>query len=163
MHTVPPINKRNQRRLRWLLIIYGVVVFFWLGPEDNHIWPVTLLGVFGAVLMVPQWMLGRVGGQQLSRRDVLLLLSLGGALMGISANLFTVGLMVLKNARHAHIFPDYPGGLLLAMLERAPVWAAAGGLIGLGLGLVLIAQHNGTPDPHLPEGKPTRDDHPNRY
>ncbi len=58
---------------------------------------------------------------------------------GLGGSVATAGLMFFKNARHAHVFPDYPAGMLLATLERAPMWAAAGGLIGLSVGLGCLA------------------------
>ena len=66
-----------------------------------------------------------------------------GAIIGIGSSLITALLMLLKNARHSHFFPDFPPGQIGAIIERAPVWALAGGLIGLGLGLLWNALKTG--------------------
>jgi lysylphosphatidylglycerol synthetase-like protein (DUF2156 family) len=65
--------------------------------------------------------------------------ALMGILTGVGASLFTAGLMLFKNVRHSHIYLDFPAGLMGAILERAPVWMIAGGLLGLGIGLAWLA------------------------
>ena len=60
-----------------------------------------------------------------------------GAAFGALASLSTFALMLFKDLRHAHAFPDFPPHMLLGMLERLPVWALAGGLAGLGIGILL--------------------------
>lgn len=136
---------------RWPLILYGLAVFFWLGPEDNHIWPVVLLGTTGALLAVYSWTAHRLQGQTVRDRQVVLLLAAMGSASGLGASVVTALLMLFKNARHAHIFPDYPAGMMGAILERAPLWALAGGLVGLGLGLLWLALHNDDVQPHQKE------------
>jgi hypothetical protein len=62
-----------------------------------------------------------------------------GAADGLGTSVATAVLMFFKNARHAHVFPDYPAGMIIAVLERAPLWAAAGALAGLSIGLAWLA------------------------
>jgi hypothetical protein len=132
---IPP----RGRRFRWWIIGYGLAVFIWSAPEVNSVWLVTLLGFAGSVLLVLRAAWGRLDGQAIAPRTLPLLSSILGALMGLGGSLATVSLMLLKNARHAHIFPDYPTGLLLATLERAPAWALGGLLLGLGAALLWLA------------------------
>jgi hypothetical protein len=41
--------------------------------------------------------------------------------------------MLVKNGLHSHLFPDYPFGLIVDLLARAPLWALAGMFAGIGL------------------------------
>jgi hypothetical protein len=53
--------------------------------------------------------------------------------------------MFFKNARHSHLYPDYPPEQLLAMLGRAPIWMLAGAFLGLSLGLGWLALRRDEP------------------
>lgn len=134
MHELMTIP-RPGRRARWAAILTGLSVFLWLGPEDNHVWSAALMGALVSFVVLAHWVMGRFGGQTLQPRQIILWAGVFGSLAGLGASVLTALLMVLKDVRHAHIFPDYPPGLLLAMLSRAPFWALAGGLIGLSVGL----------------------------
>ena len=69
--------------------------------------------------------------------NVLLGATLAGALIGASASAITAALMLFKDLRHAHPFPDFPPAMILGMLERLPPWMLAGALAGLGIALLL--------------------------
>lgn len=127
------------RRTRLLALGYGSSVFVWLTLEDNAVWPVTLLGLGLALLIVYLTLADKMGGQLFPMRWLPLVSAAGGALAGLAAGMSITGLMFFKNALHAHIFPDYPPGLMLATLQRTPAWTAVGALVGLGLGLAWIA------------------------
>lgn len=128
------------RRLRSMLILCGVAVFVWSSPEDQHILPAVLLGTAAALLSVgwyglsPRWF----GGKTLTPAQSILTLALLGATSGLSASVWTALLMLFKNFRHAHIYPDYPLGMIGAILSRAPVWSLAGMLIGIGVVLMVM-------------------------
>ena len=130
---------RRGRRARLIAIGYGILIFLWLSPEDQAVWPTVLLGAGLAGLVILLWLLGRYGGRHLPARYVPAVTTVVGAGIGLGTSLATVALMFFKDARHAHPFPDHPPGLLLAILERGPVWALAGGLTGLALGLIWLA------------------------
>ena len=116
----------------------GLAILFWSGLEDSDAGAVTLLGALSS-LSFTLWLLSRVAtGHALK----LLYFGLSGALVGALAALCTATLMLFKNLRHAHVFPDYPAAMLLAALERLPLWAIAGALAGLGLGLLLASRLN---------------------
>lgn len=141
------IPTRNPT-LRWAVILCGVSIFLWMSPEDNHIWPVVVLGTSASTLAVSWWVTGRFGGMHFNYASMLILSSTFGIIAGMGSAIITALLMFLKNARHSHFFPDFPLEQITAMLERAPVWAIAGGLIGLGLALIRITlQANTTPPP----------------
>jgi hypothetical protein len=70
-----------------------------------------------------------------------------GAAVGLGASIATAALMFFKDARHAHLYPDYPAEQMGAVLQRAPGWALAGALFGLALSLAWLAvSHPGDGD-----------------
>jgi hypothetical protein len=117
---------------------YGLVLFLWFSPEDNQVWPVTLLGAGMAALFAYLIVVNKLGGKLIPARYFLVGAPLLGILVGMGASVSTTGLMFFKNALHAHLFLDYPAPMLLAMLERAPIWGAAGGFCGLGAVLMWL-------------------------
>lgn len=125
--------------VRWLMIIWAGISFIWLGQEDNHVLPVALLGVGTAGLLMMLWTINRYAGTTISRGVLPFVLAGAGAVIGLGGVAFTVGLMIFKNVRHAHLVPDYPNPLLGAMINLAPAWMVAGASIGLGLGLIILA------------------------
>jgi hypothetical protein len=126
---------RRGSRARLAALACGIAIFVWLGPEDTQVWPVAVLGTVTAALAVWLWTLGRLGGMPVSARHMALLAALLGAVTGLAASIITAALMLLKNAYHAHFFPDYPPALMGAMIQRAPAWALAGMLAGLAIAL----------------------------
>ena len=130
---------RLDYRFRLIVIGYGLVLLLWMSLEDTHTEPVVVLGVVLSLLVSLQTLLRRMGGHGVSVRQLLLILSLGGGLVGVGASISTALLMFFKNAWHAHLFLDFPPGIMLAILERAPAWGLAGVLIGVGIGLSWLA------------------------
>lgn len=127
------------RRIRLLVMGYGLIVLLWLSLEDNQTEPVVALGVVMALLGVALLCLNTMGGKTIQADYVLPSLVGAGIITGLGASVASAGLMFFKTALHAHLFPDYPPLMMLAVLERAPVWAVAGGLFGLGIGLAWSA------------------------
>lgn len=126
-------------RLRQAAVFYGIAFFIWLPIEDHSMWPAVIFGAVLAALLVILGVLDKMSVLVIPAPFLPIAAALWGALNGLSASLATTGVMFLKNALHGHIFPDYPPGLMFAMLQRAPAWAAAGGLFGLGLALLRLA------------------------
>lgn len=124
------------RRTRLAALATGAVVLIWLSLEDNTLTPVVLLGVTLAALITSLTTFDKLGGRRIPMRQLPVAAALAGAVIGLSASVMTAALMFFKNAMHAHLFPDYPPGLILAMLQRGPVWLVAGALAGLGMGLL---------------------------
>jgi hypothetical protein len=122
-----------------IVLGYGFTTLLWLQLEDNHVLPVTLLGLAGVTLLGIFWALSKFGGSALPLRIVVLGVMLLGALIGVGTALATALLMLFKTGMHAHLFPDYPPGLMIATLQRAPLWGLAGALAGLGLALLWLA------------------------
>ena len=120
---------RERRRAQNLLVACGVAILLWSGVEDTGAEAVTMLGLLVALAAT---------GMILPRALHSLPYSIfAGAIFGALTSLSTTALMVFKDLRHAHPFPDYPPGMLLATLERLPAWALAGGLLALGCALLL--------------------------
>ena len=130
---------RPGRWSRLLALGYGIALFVWLSVEDTASWPAAVFGLGLSSLIVILLTLDKIGGRRLAGRYLPVFGLLLGALIGLGSSPAAAVLMFFKNARHAHIFLDYPAGMILAVLERAPLWAAAGALAGLSIGLAWLA------------------------
>ncbi len=129
----------SRRRLRWLVIVYGISLFFWLSVEDVTIGPVVFLGLGAAFLIIALTTIDKLVKLRSVDRYLPPIGALLGGLMGALTSIAVITLMFFKNARHGHIFPDYPPSVMLAILQRAPIWAVGGSLIGLSVGLGWLA------------------------
>ena len=130
---------QTGRSTRLIALAAGLITLVWLSLEDQHIGPVLLLGTALAVLITSLTTFDKLGGRVIPGRYVPAAGALIGAVIGLGASVSTALLMFFKNALHAHVFPDYPPGMILAMLQRGPLWLAAGALAGLGLALLWLA------------------------
>lgn len=126
-----------SKRARHLLLVSGIAVLLWSGMEDNDAVPVTVLGALLATAAALLLLDSHKLRPAIARGSRPLQGVLTGALIGTLASLATPLLMLFKDLRHAHVYPDYPAGMMLATLERMPAWALAGGLAGFGIGLLL--------------------------
>jgi len=129
--------KNHSTRARHLFVICGIAVLLWSGMEDDDARMVTLLGMLLAAALSMMLVSSRRFPERLKRLSLAKRAAMSGALIGALASLTTPLLMLFKDLRHAHVFPDYPAGMMLATLERMPAWALAGGLAGFGIGLLL--------------------------
>jgi len=131
-----PINN-HSKRARHLLLVSGIAVLLWSGMEDHDALLVTLLGTVLATAATMMLLASHGLRPAIARGSRPRKGALAGALIGTLASLATPLLMLFKDLRHAHIYPDYPAGMMLATLEKMPAWALAGGLAGFGIGLLL--------------------------
>ena len=136
MSTDQLIQNRSKGARR-LLLVSGIAVLLWSGMEDSDALLVTLLGALlatatGLMLLASPRFRPVMARESIPRQG-----AFAGALIGMLASVATPLLMLFKDLRHAHIYPDYPVGMMLATLERMPAWALAGGLAGFGIGLLL--------------------------
>jgi hypothetical protein len=132
-----------NRRLRFVVMIYGLVLFLWFTSEDNQVLPVTLLGWGMAALVIFMSLVNKLGGRQIAARYAAPVALVLGVLVGLGSGVATAAFMFFKNALHAHLFFDFPAPLMLAILERVPYWGLAGGLTGLGAALAWLALRQG--------------------
>lgn len=129
---------RGDKLSRGALLLTGLAILLWSGLEDRDANAVTLLGALSSTSLTLWLLLRMAAGHALKP----MFFGLTGALTGALASLCTAALMLFKNLRHAHVFPDYPAEMLLAALARLPLWAIAGGLAGLGLGFLFASRLN---------------------
>lgn len=129
----------NPRLIRLTALISGAALFMWLSVEDNTIAPAVIAGLVLSLVTAYAWINNNLGGKTLSLRSVISGAALLGAVIGLGTAAAASGLMLLKNGMHSHVFPDYPFGVIVEILQRAPLWALAGGLAGFGLALAWSA------------------------
>lgn len=129
MFTIPSFNYIN----RLLIIITGITLLFWSGLEDNQVTTVVILGWVLAGFTTFSLIQSRFGGQSIQPNTLVKLAPIIGATIGALASLITALLMLFKDVRHGHIFPDYPPQLMIAILERLPIWAISGALVLFGV------------------------------
>jgi hypothetical protein len=135
MFRVPTPN----RRMRLLVMGYGLLLFLWLTPEDQQVLPVTLLGLGMAGLGMSLTVMKRLGGRMIAGRMFVLSAIIAGVVIGLGGSIAIAALMFFKNALHAHLYFDFPVPMMLAMLESSPAWGLAGGFVGLGAALAWLA------------------------
>jgi hypothetical protein len=131
---IPP----PQLWTRWIVVLWALLLFYWLGLEDDTLWPVVILGMGSSLLLLMQAVQGRYGGQQITRKLLPYWAALVGAIIGLGGGLCTAALMLFKNVRHAHILPDYPVEIIGAVLGLMPIWAIAGAMIAASIALLWI-------------------------
>ena len=122
---------------RHVVVFTGIAVLLWSGLEDNDAVAVTLLGSLLATAASSMLLNSQPFRATFCRVSLPKRMALAGAFVGTLASVTTPLLMLFKDLRHAHIFPDYPPEMMMATLERMPFWALAGGLAGFGIGLLL--------------------------
>lgn len=125
-------------RVRLAALGFGAMLLGWMSLEDNGALSVAILGTALALWLVYFGMLRYMPNHPLTMRRM----SFMGLMIGASSAICTTALMFFKTAWHGHLFPDYPFGMMIAMVQRAPVWGIAGAMFGLALWLVLDALMN---------------------
>jgi len=143
------IDRRNRIKAglnRHLTILTGIAVLIWSSLEDNDAALVSVLGALAATAATMMIFNTRFMRQILPRGDLPKRATAGGALIGALASVTTPLLMLFKDLRHAHIFPDYPPGMMLETVARLPIWALAGGLAGFAIGSLLMLATDCTQD-----------------
>ena len=124
---------KRSGRLRVVALVYGAILLLWSSLEDNSILPVALLSAGLALLIMTFVVTGRFGGRTFAGRSALFGAALVGALSGLIAALAAAVLMLVKDGLHSDLYPDYPFGLIVETLARAPLWSLAGIFAGIGL------------------------------
>lgn len=138
-----------KRKFRWFTLLYALGLLVWFSFEDDSVRSVTLWGLGFAALLVMNWLPKQTALPPIRPAYLPLVTSAFGLMFGLVTNVSTVTLMFFKNALHAHLFPDYPPALMLALLSQAPAWALSGALVGLGGALLFLAvQPNTQAKPH---------------
>lgn len=123
--------------LKWataLLGLYGVV---WMALEGTLLRE-TLLGASATTVGLAHLTQRFLGARRLSRTRWLLAAGALGALGGGGSAVLTLIFMALKTGLHAH-GPEFTPAEINWVAAQIPLWTTAGGLAGLGLGLIASA------------------------
>ncbi|MCY3779118.1 MAG: hypothetical protein OXG78_02305 [Chloroflexi bacterium] len=127
-----PRHLLSRNLWRGVMVIAGLAILLWSGLEDRDATRAAALGLLTAAALTMMLM-----SRRMRNHNVVLSATLAGALIGASASAVTAALMLFKDLRHAHPFPDFPPSMILGMLERLPPWTLAGALAGFGIALLL--------------------------
>jgi hypothetical protein len=126
--------------LRIATVLVGLYAVVWISLEGD-LWRLLLLSA-GLSLVAGGYAMQRfLGGRQLSKGRWLLASAGIGFLVALSAGLLALLLMAVKTGLHSH-GPEFSAEQLDWLLRQIPIWAIAGALAGLGLGL-LAANYQG--------------------
>lgn len=119
------------RRLRISALILGAGLLVWLPFEDSSLaWiiifslAICTLGVAYALIKL------HPGGKK-----AWLYLPLTGIAAGAAMTPVALSLMAFKSGVHGHGAADFTPAQVTSILQRTPIWAAGGLLIGLGASL----------------------------
>jgi hypothetical protein len=117
-------------------LLIGAVLLLWLPVEE-----VSAAGALVFAGAINAWWGTRLLlDAPADRRALLLRYALVGALAGLAVSPVALLLMIFKSGLHSHNQPDFTPGQMLAVIQRTPVWAAAGLLVALGSALLRLAR-----------------------
>lgn len=120
--------------LKLFAILWSIYAFGWIALE-GHLLQVLLMGVGAAVLLAGHLVQRYLAGRHVTLRTWLLAMAGLGLLLGLSSSFLTLGFMALKTGLHAH-GPEFSREEIEWVLAQRGIWAAAGGVGGVGLGLL---------------------------
>lgn len=121
------------------MIAYGAVLLVWFSTENANVPVVSILGTGLSLMLMRLLVLRFFGGREFSMRQWIPGAVLFGLTAGFSAVWCVTGLMIFKNAWHAHAYPDFPVVIVTGMAQRWLAWTVAGGLMGGAAALFRIA------------------------
>ena len=123
--------------LKAVFVAVGVLFIGWIALEGDigrEILLAAIIWTAGLAYLVTR----HFGGRRLSMGRWLLLMTAAGLAAGAGVALLTLFLMALKTGLHAH-GPEYTAVEIAWVWGQLPLWAAAVGLIGLGVGALAAA------------------------
>jgi hypothetical protein len=119
-----------------IVFLYGALLLFWFSTESNSVLVVSILGAGLTILLARLMLLRWTGGRTLTPSQWIPGMIILGMMVGFAAVWLTAGMMIFKNAWHAHAYPDFPTEQVLGLTDRWLAWTAAGGFMGAGLALL---------------------------
>lgn len=129
MHIPPKVP--GLRIFTVLVSLYAVV---WISLE-GEVGQLLLLAAGLSLVAGGHAMQRLMGNWTLSKRRWLLFTALTGLLLALAAGLLALLLAAVKTGLHAH-GPEFSAEEFEWLLRQIPLWAVAGTLAGLGLGLL---------------------------
>ncbi|MEJ2706229.1 MAG: hypothetical protein P8074_01325 [Anaerolineales bacterium] len=119
------------RRVRIAALILGAGLLVWLPFEDSGLaWIIifslaicALAAVYALIKLRPD------------HKKTWLYLPLTGIAAGVAITPLALSLMAFKSGVHGHGAADFTPAQVTSILQRTPIWAAGGLLIGLGTSL----------------------------
>ena len=127
----------SNRRFKLAIGIVGIFTAIWMVTEGDLLRDVVLaasLLLVGLMAIARRWPWIR----GLSPGKTVALGAVGGLAYGVGLVLLTLFLMAVKTGLHAH-GPEYTVYELIWVWNQFPLWAVAGSLVGLGIGLLAVA------------------------
>lgn len=122
--------------LRIVTFMLGAVFLFWLPIENDRIWMPTMIA-FAVSLLWAFWI--NISRTIRTVKDIVWQMWIG-IFSALTVTPMTVLLIFFKSGLHNHDVPDFTPEQILFILQRTPLWAGVGLLIGLGSGIGRIAR-----------------------
>jgi hypothetical protein len=119
------------RRLRIAALLLGAALLVWLPFEDSSLVWIILFSLAICTLAAVYTLIKLHLGQ----KRAWLYLPLTGIAAGVAITPIALSLMTFKSGVHGHGSPDFTPAQVTGILQRTPLWAASGLLIGLGASL----------------------------
>lgn len=123
--------------LKWLTVIVALYGVVWIGLE-GALWQVLLLGAGLALLGAAYFVQRVLGGRQIAPGRWLLLCGLLGVVIGAGCVLLVLLLMTVKTGLHGH-GPEFTPSEITWVMDQLSLWAIAGLIAGIGLGVLALA------------------------
>jgi hypothetical protein len=118
---------------RFLAILLGIALLFWIPFEDSSENPAILFAYFISTWFVITLLTRYKNPSLLTIINVVF----AGILTGATITPLILLLMVLKIGLHAHPIPDYSYEQFISIINRIPIWFISGFLTGMGVGIII--------------------------
>lgn len=115
----------------------ALLAFVWMALEGDLRWDL-FLALALVMLALGHLAIRYLGGRTMTVGRFVALSTAAGIACGFGVVLLTLFLMILKTGIHAH-GPEYTSQEITWVWAQLPIWGGAGGLVGLGLGLLAFA------------------------
>ena len=126
---------RKLPLLRWLTVLMGVYSAVWIALEGG-LWRVVVMGAGWTAVAIGYLLQKYLGGRAVNGWRWMGGTAVTGFLVGAGSGLLTLIFMAVKTGLHAH-GPEFTPDEIMWVVRQTPIWAAAGLLAGLGLGLLM--------------------------
>jgi hypothetical protein len=130
-----PVKVPGLKLVTILMAVYAVLWISWEGA----LWRVVVMGAGITAVSLLHLLQNYGRGRVLTLRQWLGLMAGLGLLFGVGSGLLTLMFMAVKTGLHAH-GPEFSLQEIQWVSRQIPVWAMAGLLIGLGLGMLSTKQ-----------------------